>query len=457
MYQATSTKSPWKAQGSIVQSVEQGSISDKAGICIGDKIVSINGSYMRDILDYHVLVSEPYLKIEIERNGEHKIIKVKKDPGLPMGIDFTTDLFDGLYQCRNKCKFCFVYQIPKGMRRTLYLMDDDYRLSFLYGNFITLSNVSREDKERIKQLRLSPLYLSVHATEPETRRLLMDYRKNALGTIDPLEDIKEFVDAGIELHTQVVCCPGINDGAVLEQTIQDLSSLYPGVLTLGVVPVGLTKHRERAPNMRSYTKEESIPIINMVRQYQRKFSKTLGTRFVFLSDEWFRLAELAPPSYSHYEKFQQLDNGVGMLALWKSRFQALKRSIKPFKIFKKRKITIFTSPLGASLLREAASWLRNFKGLSIDVVVGRHLFWGDSVTIAGLFTGQDIRENLKGRELGDLLCLPSVMTKEGLDGKIFLDDCHVDDLEKELGVPVALIPYLNPRELYKTVTSGYTA
>lgn len=444
----------WKVQGAIVQSVEAGSVSDKAGIFPGDKIISINGSAMRDILDYHILVSESCLKIKIERNGRHKIVKIKKDPGFPMGIDFTTDLFDGLYQCRNKCRFCFVHQIPKGMRRSLYLMDDDYRLSFLYGNFITLSNVSPEEKKRIKKLHLSPLYVSVHATEPETRRYIMDFRKDAFGTIDPLKDIKEFVEAGIEFHTQVVCCPGINDGVVLEKTIQQLSALYPGVLTLAIVPVGLTKHRKTASQMRGYTKDEAVAIINMVRQYQKKFLKMFGTRFVFLSDEWFRLAELTPPSSSHYELFPQLDNGVGMLALWRSRFQALKRSIKPFKLSKERKITLFTSPLGALSIKETASWLRLFKGLSIDVVEGKHFFWGESVTVAGLFTGGDIRENLKGRELGDLLCLPSVMTKEGLDGRIFLDDCHVNELEKELGVKISLIPYLNPRILYKTVTSG---
>lgn len=451
-----------------MQAVAPGTLSAKAGIEPGDIILSINGSKIQDILDYHFLTSEPIVAMELERQGKHFFIEIEKDPGAPLGIDFTGDLFDGLYQCKNNCKFCFVHQIPKGMRKSLYIMDDDYRLSFLYGSFITLSNVSREAKERIKQLRLSPLYISVHATLPGVRRYLMDFRKDAIVSNNPLEDINELISSNISLHTQVVCCPGVNDGAVLEKTIQDLAALYPGVedledpavscgaakggiITLAVVPVGLTKHRKESSNIHSYTKEEAIPVVNMVKKYQRKFLKELGSRFVFLSDEWYRLANVSHPSTSHYEGFSQLDNGVGMLSLWKSRFQSLKRRILPFPIKKARKVTIFTSPLGAPLLKEMAVWLELFKGISVNIIVGKHFFWGDSVTVSGLFTGFDIKENVAGRNLGDLLLLPSVMTKEGADGELFLDDCHISELEKELRVPVKLVPYLNPNALLKTI------
>lgn len=441
----------------IVSFVAPKSIAGKAGIQKGDIILSLNGSKMQDILDYHLLVSEPLVVMEINRDGQRLQVKIKKDAGKPLGIDFTGDLFDGIRQCRNRCKFCFVYQAPKGMRKPLYIMDDDYRLSFLYGSFITLTNLNHEDKARIKRLRLSPLYVSVHATDPDVRQMLMEYRKDADCKGDPITVMKEFIDAGIELHTQVVCCPGINDGIVLKKTIDDLAALYPGVGTLAIVPVGLTKYRNNLYKISSYTKKEAESVITMVIKKQRKFKKILGTRFVFLSDEWFRVAEKEPPGGSHYEGFPQLDNGVGMLSLWKNRFNSLKYRYKndnPLQksySLKDQKVTIFTSPLAASLIKEASEWLSRFKGISVSVVVGKHYFWGDTVTIAGLFTSYDVKKNLRGIDLGDLLCLPSVITKDGKNGKVLLDDCHIKDLEKEMGVPIALVPYLSPNSLLKAV------
>jgi len=416
--------------GGKVASVEPGTIADEAGILPGDLIISINGHPLYDIIDVRFYSAEEQIEVAVRRGEDQFLISVDKDYDEPLGAAFQDELFDGVRTCGNRCIFCFVHQLPRGMRRSLYLKDDDYRLSFLHGDFVTLTNVSDRDMGRIVEQRLSPLYVSVHSTEPELRSEMLRGRKAP----DVIRQLGTLGRAGITIHTQIVICPGTNDGPHLERTIRDLSSLYPGVASIGIVPVGLTRHRQSEPAVQAVDADGAREIVLRVRRWQREFKRRLGTRLVWASDELYLLAGLPVPSAWAYEGFPQIENGIGLVRRFLDDARRVARRL-PRRVPHPIRATIVTSTLAAPLLDELACELNRVEGLEVRVQAVRNEFFGETVTVAGLLTGGDIRRQLSGHDLGDLVILPAVMLREGE----FLDDVRLDELESALETPVIAV------------------
>jgi len=419
-----------KRNGAIIKSVSGGSIAEEMGFMPGDEILEINGQKLRDIIDYRFFISEDNISLLLKREGEKCLFEIEKDSSEEMGIDFTSDLFDGLIKCRNKCIFCFVDQTPRGMRKELYIKDDDYRLSFLYGNFITLNNTGEEDLRRIVNLRLSPLYISVHSLSPAKRKLLFGIRKN-----DHIyEKLKFLAEGNIRLHTQVVVCPGINDGEELDDTIKKLGEFYPEVQSLAIVPAGLTRHREGLYPLKPFDVTGATGIINQVEHRQKYFRGKINTNFVFLADEFYIMASKPFPPYEHYEGFPQLENGVGMAVNFLSPlFSAIeKKEFRPVRK-KNKKFTLVSGLSSFPVLSRLEDIFRNIPGLEADTVYCRNRFWGESVTVSGLLTGQDIYNTLKERNYGDEIFISENTVRP--DG-VFLDDLTLEELSSSLKRPV---------------------
>lgn len=410
-----------------VASVELGGIAEEAGIEPGDLIVSINGHALSDIIDYRYYSAEEFVDILVRRGSEEAVISVEKDIDEPLGIEFEDNLFDGVRECGNRCIFCFVHQLPKGMRRSLYLRDDDFRLSFLVGNFVTLTNVSDADIERIIEQHLSPLYVSVHATDPSLRRNLV--RKPDLPNIT--DQLKRLADGKITLHTQIVICRGVNDGAQLERTVRDLAELYPQVASIGIVPVGLTKHRQVGPDIQSVDPVGAGEIIHAVNGWQKGFLRALGTRLVWASDELYLNAGVKVPSAASYEGYPQIENGIGLVRQFLVDTKRLAGRL-PERLPHPLSATIVTSTLAAPLLEDFSAVLNRVENLEVRVAPIRNEFFGESVTVAGLVTGGDILKQLQTLDLGDLLVIPSTMLRDDT----FLDDITIDRVSEELSVPV---------------------
>lgn len=432
--------------GATISDVRQGSIADEAGISRGDQLIEINGHGLTDLLVYRFYAAEPLVTLRVQKPcGEELIYEIEKDEDDDLGLEFSHDLFDETHRCHNRCQFCFVDQMPRGMRSTLYVKDDDYRLSFLYGNYITLTNLQEADWDSIRRLHLSPLYVSVHATNPKIRQQLMT--NPAAGAIK--KHLQRLADWGIAFHCQIVLCPGINDGSCLKRTVEDLAALWPQARSTAIVPVGLTRFREGLPLLQSVTPDQAADVISEAHEWQQHFLKEKGTRFVWLSDEFHLLAGSPLPSFDSYEDFSQLENGVGLSVLFFRDFE-LAIEDAPSSMPKRRHLSIATGVLGEKVLREPVERLRQIRNLDIRVYVVPNAFFGPEITVSGLITGADLINVLAGQPLGEALLIPAACLK---DGSRFLDDYLVSEVAEELQVPV--IPVEGARELVERVTEPW--
>lgn len=418
--------------GVDILEVRPSSIADELGIKKGDKLISINGVGIRDILEYKYLTTDEFLEVEIENSsGEIWIYEVEKEYDEDIGIVFD-GIIDKPKSCHNKCIFCFVDQLPSGMRETLYFKDDDTRLSFLQGNFVTLTNLSTREIDRIVRYRISPINVSVHTTDPELRKMMLN-NKNA-GKL--MEYLKRFKDGGIEVKAQIVLCPGLNDGTNLTKTIKDLSELYPELSCVAVVPAGITKYRKNLYKIKEYDKVSAAEVIKQIEELQRDFLSELKTRFVFLSDEFFMISGKNLPDYDEYEGFSQLENGVGLITLLNAEIDEALNKLAAYKA-KKRTVSIITGEYAASNLVEIASKIeKKIENLDISIFPIVNDFFGHGVKVAGLLTGKDIIGQLKGKAIGNDIFIPECMLKR--DERIFLDNVTVEQLEKELGAKVTI-------------------
>lgn len=406
-----------------IKRVEKESLARKHHISSEDEIIKINDMPIKDIIDYKFYSAEKKLELLI-KSKENRIrkIRITKEPDEDLGIILKEDRYR---RCPNKCVFCFVDQLPQGLRNPLYFKDEDYRLSFLHGNFMTLTNLSNEDIQRIAKLRLSPLYISVHTTNEGLRRKMLGNQR--IPYIIPL--IKELTKNRIELHTQIVLCPGINDGSHLRKTVFDLSSYYPYVRSVAVVPVGLTRFREGLPPIKSVSGEYSKDVISQVKPWQKSFRKQFNENFLYLSDEFFLKADLDIPSAKYYDDFCQIENGVGLIRKFLDDFKKEKR-LFPKKLKRKTEITLVTGKLSAKFMRKIVKEkINRIQNLLVRMVEVRNDFFGTMVAVSGLLTGQDIMNALrKEKKLGEIILLPPDCVNT--DGK-FLDDLTPQDLQKK--------------------------
>ena len=423
--------------GAVIARVRPGSIAAEAGLRPGDVIDAVNGQPASDIIQLHFAAAAPRLTLAVRHpDGSLEQLELEKDEEEDLGLAFQDPLFDRILTCVNKCVFCFVHQNPKGLRRSLYVMDDDLRLSVLDGDFITLTNWTEQDWQRVLEQHLSPLYVSVHSTEDDLRAYLMgtDRARGIMG------QLRRLADAGIQLHTQLVLCPGINDGPHLDRSIQDLAGLYPQVRTISVVPVGLTRFR-RAGSLRCYRPDEARDVLCQVHRWQRHWLAALGTRLVFAADEWYTLAGRPVPGAAAYEGYPQLSNGVGMLRkLMDEAAQASRRL--PRRLPQRRRVLWVTGRSAAPTLERIAGWLRRrVPNLEVTVQAVENRFWGPTVTVAGLLTATDLREQLTARRdlrAFDAVLLPDVVLRR--DAPVFLDDVTLDQLRAATTPALQVLP-----------------
>ena len=419
------------------------SIASEIGFEPGDAIVAINGSYPRDLIDYQFLCADEVLQMEVvDAAGKTHQIEIEKDYDEDLGLEFETALFDGLIQCNNRCPFCFIDQQPPGKRQSLYLKDDDYRLSFLYGSYLTLTNLTQREWERIEKMRLSPLYVSVHATEPEVRiRLLKNPRAGQI-----LQQIKWFGERRLQIHAQVVVCPGINDQVHLERTLLDLAQFHrgeiPAVASVAVVPVGLTRFRPSEDELIPVSPEKAAQVIDRVQTLQSKFHQQLGSNFAWLADEWFLIAGEELPPESHYEDYPQIDNGVGSIRSFLKQFTAAAKHL-PQQIAPPRQFTWVVGNAVEKAFQPILHQLNQVGNLRVNMEALCSNYWGQKISVTGLLTGQDLLEGLQGKDMGNGILLPAMMLKHG-DTR-FLDDMTVKELAHKLDT--AIIPVRGVEEL----------
>ena len=411
-----------------IRGVQPESKAAAAGIRSGEELVSINGRKIRDQLDYHFHVADGDLDVVVRSNGtQPRRLRVLLEPGEDLGLDL-----DGLKTrlCGNDCVFCFIDQMPKGMRETLYVKDEDYRLSFLHGNFVTLTNMKQWELERIVEQRLSPIYVSVHSTNAETRKRLLRPKVDR----DILQLIDFLGQNGITMHTQIVLCPGYNDGEDLEGTIRDLSQRWPMIRSLAIVPLGMTEHREGLVDLPPITLADATRLHAQVTPHQRRFRREYGVDFVYLADETYRLLGIDPPPAARYDGYPQLENGIGMTRHFLSKLRRTRRLFRDATAMGDRRLTLVTGELFEPILRQAIEETLGRTGEEVDVeIIGcENRFFGRSVTVAGLLTGGDIRRGLAGCSLGDRVYIPPATLND--DG-VFLDDTRVEDLASEFGRP----------------------
>lgn len=419
------------------------SIASEIGFEPGDAIVAINGSYPRDLIDYQFLCADELLQMEVvDAAGKTHQLEIEKDYDEDLGLEFETALFDGLIQCNNRCPFCFIDQQPPGKRQSLYLKDDDYRLSFLYGSYLTLTNLTQREWERIEKMRLSPLYVSVHATEPEVRiRLLKNPRAGQI-----LQQIEWFGERRLQIHAQVVVCPGINDQVHLERTLLDLAQFHrgeiPAVASVAVVPVGLTRFRPSEDELIPVSPEKAAQVIDQVQTLQSKFHHQLGSNFAWLADEWFLIAGEELPPESHYEDYPQIDNGVGSIRSFLKQFTAAAKHL-PQQIAPPRQFTWVVGNAVEKAFQPILHQLNQVGNLRVNMEALCSNYWGQKISVTGLLTGQDLLEGLQGKDMGNGILLPAMMLKHG-DTR-FLDDMTVKELAHKLDT--AIIPVRGVEEL----------
>ncbi len=430
-----------KPPGHRIKSVMPGSIAEEMEIESGDILLSVNGQTIEDIFDYHYLTDDEEVLLLVQKaNGEEWELEIEKDYDEDIGLVFENGLMDDYKSCTNHCIFCFIDQMPKGMRDTLYFKDDDSRLSFLQGNYVTLTNMKDRDIERIIHYHLAPINISVHTTNPELRCEML--RNRFAG--EALKKINMLSEAGIEMNGQIVLCKGINDGAELERTIRDLTAFVPGMRSLSVVPVGLTKYRDGLYPLEPFGKEDAKEVLEIIHHWQEKCMKQYGLHFVHGGDEWYLLAEQELPEAERYDGYLQLENGVGMLRLLMEEFE---EALLAFQADGKkngaqklpaREVTFATGMLAAPFLTALAEkCTAAFPEIVVHIAPIRNDFFGERITVSGLITGQDILAQLKGKPLGDALYLPVNMLRSG--ERVLLDDITTDALSDALQVPVDIV------------------
>ncbi|MBW4432929.1 MAG: TIGR03279 family radical SAM protein [Pelatocladus maniniholoensis HA4357-MV3] len=423
------------------------SIAAEIGFEVGDAIVTINGTPPRDLIDYQFLCADEILELEVlDATDKTHHLEIEKDYDEDLGLEFETALFDNLIQCNNRCPFCFIDQQPPGKRSSLYLKDDDYRLSFLYGSYLTLTNLTEREWQRIEAMRLSPLYVSVHATEPEVRiRLLKNPRAGQI-----LQHIKWFQQRRLQIHAQVVVCPGINDGKHLEQTLTELASFHtgevPAVASVAVVPVGLTKFRPSKDELTPVTPEKAQEVIQQVRSHQQQFRQKFDSTFAWLADEWFLIAGEKLPCESEYEDYPQIDNGVGSIRLFIKQFMQTADQLLPPKIKEQKRFTWVVGNAVEQAFQPILERLNSVEGLEVNMQALNSDYWGQNISVTGLLTGHDLLLNLQGQDLGDGILLPSIMLKHG--ELVFLDDINMKELARKLDTNI--FPVAGVEELIKT-------
>lgn len=419
--------------GAQIAEIMEDSIAEELGIEVGDYLYKINGKIIYDFLDYQYMSSDQELTVEIIKpDGQSWLLEIEKEEGEELGLEFLSPVFDGIRNCRNKCVFCFVDQMPQGMRSSLYCKDDDYRLSFLYGNYITLTNLKEEDWEKILEYRLSPLYISVHAVNPSIRTMMMNNPRAA----KIKNQLNLLAKEGIDFNIQLVLCPDLNDGKVLDETINELQKFYPSLLSIAAVPVGLTKHREGLYPLEGFSRDKALQVVSQIEEWQKKFKKDLGSRLVFAADEFYLLAGLEVPKAENYEEFLQIENGVGLVRIFLDDF-AKKEKTLPKALSQRKIVTLVSGFSAAKFLHKIVERLNRIKNLTVNLEVIKNNFLGSSITVTGLLTGKDIISSLKNKELGDQLLIPAITLKEG--EQIFLDELTIKDLEKTLHLPIDII------------------
>jgi len=414
----------------VIYRVLPGSIAHEAGLQVGDILLSINDQVVEDIFDYRFLISDEELILEVQKDdGEIWEVEIEKDEYEDLGIEFEDDLIDEAKSCTNKCIFCFIDQLPKGMRDTLYFKDDDSRLSFLTGNYVTLTNMKDNDIDRIIRYRMTPINVSVHTTNPDLRFFML--KNKFAGNV--MSKIKKLTESGITVNCQIVLCRGINDESELINSLNDLSELYPGVMSVSVVPVGLTKYREGLCELIPYDKDSSFKVIEQVEKIQEELLKKHESRIVYLADEFYIMAEKDLPDYEHYEDFPQIENGVGLVALLIKEFEdCIKNEV--LKPVLGRKVSIATGFSAYSYIARLAKILADMYKIKVNVYKIKNNYFGENVTVTGLLTGVDIKNQLKGKDLGDELIICKSMLKANTE--LFLDDYTVERLEKELQIKI---------------------
>lgn len=442
-----------KTQGRI-DNVQPDSPAARAGILPGDRLVAINGNPVKDVVAYQFHQVDTRVSVEVERGGEAAPLhfKIRKPEQQDLGLVFFDPTFDGIKRCNNHCPFCFVDQNAPGLRRTLDIKDDDFRYSFLYGGFITLTNLRESDWERVADERLSPLYVSVHATEPELRRRLLGNPRAP----EVVPQLRRLGDMGIQTHTQLVLCPGINDGEHLDRSIEDLAGLYPCVQTVGIVPVGLTKfrrnnHYQIKLDMSPYTRQEAAPLIEQVEAWQRRLHKEIGTNFAYLSDEWYILAGREVPQARQYEEFPQLENGVGMVRQLLDESKRTARKLTPA-LDKPLRATLICGEMAAAHIEQAITPLRHVENLDLDLLVVKNDTLGGNVSCSGLLFGNEVVGAIRAREenrarKADLIFLPRRMFD--FAGVRTLDEWTFEKFQSELGRPVIAAEWT--REVWATL------
>lgn len=426
----------------LVDIVFEGSIAEEAGIEKGDSIISINNEQVIDIFDYRFLTVNENLLLEVEKSdGEIWEIEIEKDEYEDLGIEFKDFMAEEAKSCKNKCVFCFIDQLPKGMRETLYFKDDDSRLSFFMGNYVTLTNVNDNDINRIIKYKMSPINVSVHTTNPDLRVFMLKNKKSG----DVLDKIKKLVNSGITVNCQIVLCRDINDKVELDKTISDLTSLYPGIASISVVPVGITKYREGLSHLEAYDQNSSLEVIKQIENWQRSLLKSKNSRIVYLADEFYIMAGVDMPDYEAYEDFPQIENGVGMIASFEKEFKEylldIDKNLKLNKIIKdrdKKSISIATGVSAYKYIKRFTNILeKKYENININTYEIVNNFFGEKVTVTGLITGTDLIHQLTGKELGEELFLCRCMLKA--DEEIFLDNVLLEEVEKKLDTKITLV------------------
>lgn len=431
-----------------ITSVLPSSLGEELGIEVGDYLISINGTEVKDIIDYKFLITDEYIEVEVEKNhGEIWILEADKDIQEDLGVEFENSIMDKAKSCSNKCIFCFIDQLPKGMRNTLYFKDDDSRLSFLQGNFVTLTNLKEEDIDRIINYRISPINVSVHTTNPELRVQMLNNR--FAGNI--YDRLKRLAEADIEINAQIVVVPGVNNGEELKRTVEDLYKLYPSVQNVAAVPIGVTKFREGLRHLEIYNRDSARKEVKDLETLQEKYIKEIGSPFIRLSDEFYVIADIDLPEEGFYGDYEQLEDGIGMITLFR---KYIKDSLGDLNNGKGS----FSLATGVSAFNELywAGELIKEKNpkIQFDVYKIKNKFFGETITVAGLLTGKDIIEQLKGIIKTDYLIMSSNMFRKGYElsnskEQIMLDDITIQEIEESLNIKVIVVDYTGEDLIYK--------
>ncbi len=417
-----------------IKGVVPGGIGEELGLEAGDILLSIDEQPIEDVLDYYFLVNGEYITLQIlTKDGEMAECEVEKEEDEDLGLIFEDQFMGSYHHCHNKCIFCFIDQLPKGMRESLYFKDDDSRLSFLNGNYITMTNMNEDDFEKIIRYQMSPINVSVHATDPQLRVKMLKNPRAA----EVMDRLHRLAEADITLNGQIVLCKGVNDGAALDQTIRDLWTLQPQMQSVSIVPVGLSRHREGLYPLEPFTAEECAQVIDQVEAYQKQFFEETGMHFIHLSDEFYIQAGRQLPEEERYDGYLQIENGVGMMRLFVNEAEDMISRLDPEAEYQGH-VSLVTAPTSAGFIRKICDrMMEMYPGLQLDVHVIINHFFGENITVTGLLTGQDISEQLQGLELGDKLLLPENLLKA--DEDILLDDMTLKDLENTLQIPISIV------------------